>query len=115
MVTDADRNHAVERHEMRDSQNRRNTIAAATLFAFLTLQLIVSVVAFKDLESDVRQNTEARQMQAAMSLAQQERYVEGLMVIQRLVATMEALTKQVAVLAEQQEAFRRELAAQRKP
>ena len=114
MVTETGHNESsLERHEIMENRNRNTVIAAITLALLLILNFSFALIQYIRLESRVEVIDEWRKGQMATAVAQQERYIQGLMAIQGLTTTMQALTKQVAALSEQQEAFRRELAGQR--
>ena len=114
MNTQTDRNEASRERRGNGEIHARSTLyTGATLILLLILNFAFALVQYIRLEARVDVNTEWRKSQAALVVTQQEQYIKGLMAIQGLSASMEVLIKQVAVLSEQQEAFRRELSAQR--
>ena len=114
MNTQTDRNEAArERRENGNSHARSTLYTGATLILLLILNFAFALVQYIRLEARVEINTEWRKSQAALMVTQQEQYIKGLMAIQGLATSVEALVKQVAALTEQQESFRRELSAQR--
>ena len=114
MNTQTDRNEASrERRENGNIHARSTLYTGATLVLLLILNFAFAIVQYIRLEAQVEINTEWRKSQVALVVTQQEQYIKGLMAIQGLSASMEALIKQVTVLSEQQEAFRRELSTQR--
>jgi len=105
---------AVERHERRESVSKHNMIGFATIAMVILLQVTYAAVRFVAIEARVAALDEWRRTEQSLAIEQQRNYIDGLMAIQGLSTTLRALTEQVAVLAEQQAEFRRELSAQRK-